>query len=249
MNATERIFISLQNAELIIEILGCSEEYKEIKKEAESKGINFNSIESVIAKFLVRFQLFYLQTEKYCLKGAMKKIKACLSNDVQKMVSELKKEYPEVCDDNKMREMLLEFQFETHQEEKLLRCLLAILDKAVGGKATYPDYKEAHLEHTEAQSPTLGYTLPKPAKDVINSLGNQALLEKHFNVSGPQFNGNHKNNGDWHVKRETYQGSKFESTKRTAENHETWTEEDIKDEGKTRVEVIVDQLSLKPENL
>ena len=81
--------MSSQNAELIMKILGYFEEYKEIKKEAESKGIDFNG--SVIAKFLVRFQLFFLQTEDYCLKGAKKKIKACLTNGDQKTVSELKK--------------------------------------------------------------------------------------------------------------------------------------------------------------
>ena len=152
-----------------------------------------------------------------------------------------------------MEEILLEFQFGigkyATQTGNLSRCLLAIFDMALGGEAEY--LENATIDHIEAQSKTLGYTSEseKPAKDVINSLGNLALLEKRFNVSGPKFNGNHENNGDWHVKRETYLKSKFESTKRTAENHKTWTEKDIKDEGKTRAKVIVDQLSLKPENL
>lgn len=236
-----------QNAELIIELLGYAKEYEEIKEEAESKGIDFNSIGSVIAKFLVRFQIFYLQTKEFdtekskldTLNKAKKKIKACLTNDVQKMVSELKKEYPEVCDDSKMEEILLEFQFgigkyTTQTGNFLSRCLLAIVDKALGGEATYSDYKEATIDHTEAQSKKWGYTSEKPAEDAIYSLGNLALLEEEYNIPGPSFNGNHENDGDWHVKRETYlKKSKFESTKRTAENHERWTEKDIKEEGKT----------------
>ena len=244
------IFISSQNCRTIIELLGFSKEYKEIKEEAESKGIDFNSIRPVIVKFLVRLQI----TGKYDPKRAVKKIKACLTNDDQKSVrerlkSELKKEYPEICDDSKIEEILSKFQFGIGEYaeagRRLQRCLLVIVDKASGSEATDSDYKKASIDHIEAHGKGLGFNRrEKPIEAVIYTLGNLALLEPEYNVSGQSFNGNQKNDGDWHVKRETYLKSKFESTKRTAKNHEKWTEKDIKDEGKNKVKIIIDQLSL-----